>query len=253
MANKKKKKITIDIIMPNYNSYAYINETVKSIINQTYSNWKLTIVDDCSNEKTVKVLKKFSKNKKIKIFWLKKNYGAGYCRNYAIKKSKSPYIAFIDSDDIWEADKLETQLRFMEENNYLFTYTSYETFGNKKKYIKPPFEYNYKKFIHDTSICTSTMMIKREIMKKAKFTETKICEDYFFKCKILKSCNAYCLDDSLTKYRIRPNSLQSNSFRNFYWIWKINKEYNNLNIFENILSLTFISLNSLIKYGFKNL
>ena len=123
MANKKKKKKTIDIILPNYNSVSFIDETIQSIISQTYTNWKLYIVDDCSNKQTVKSLKKFSKNKKIKIFWLKKNRGAGYCRNFAINKSNSP-IRFIDSDDA-EKDT-ETQLRFME-NNY-FTYTSYETF-----------------------------------------------------------------------------------------------------------------------------
>ena len=253
MASKKKKKITIDIILPNYNSFAFISETIKSIISQTYTNWKLIIVDDCSNEQTVKLLKKFSKKKKIKIYWLKKNHGAGYCRNYAIKKSKSPYVAFIDSDDVWKKDKLETQLRFMENNNYFFTYTSYETFGKKVKQITPPDEYNFKKFIHNTSICTSTMLLRREILNNVKFTETKICEDYFFKCEILKNCNAYCLDDFLTKYRVRNNSLQSNSFRNFYWIWKINKKFNKLNIFENLLSLSLISFNSLIKYGFKNL
>ena len=106
-------------------------------------------MDDCSNKQTLRCLKKFSKNKKIKIYLLKKNYGSGYCRNYALKKSNSPYIAFIDSDDLWKKDKLETQLRFMENNNYLFTYTSYETFGKKIKYVKPPSEYDYKKFIQE--------------------------------------------------------------------------------------------------------
>ena len=76
MADKKKKKITIDIILPNYNSFNFINETIKSIINQSFKNWKLIIVDDCSNKQTAKILKKFSKNKRIKIYWLKKNYGA---------------------------------------------------------------------------------------------------------------------------------------------------------------------------------
>ena len=252
MANKKEKKVKIDIILPNFNSSDSIKETIKSIFGQTFKDWKLIIVDDCSNKKTKTILKKFSKNKKIKIFWLKKNKGAGYCRNYAIKKSKSPYLAFIDSDDIWKKDKLETQLRFMENNNYLFTYTNYETFGKKIKFISPAKEYDFKKFIHDTSICTSTMIIKRNILKNIEFTNSEICEDYFFKCKILKICNAYCLDDFLTKYRIRKNSLQSSSLKNFYWIWKINKEYNKFNFFENFFSLLFISINSLKKYGFKN-
>ena len=250
MANKKENKI--DIILPNFNSSGYIKETIKSIIDQTFKNWKLIIVDDCSDKKTRTLLKKFSKNKRIKIYWLKKNKGAGYCRNYAIKKSKSPYLAFIDSDDVWKKDKLETQLRFMENNNYLFTYTNYETFGKKIKFISPAKEYDFKKFVNDTSICTSTMIIKKNILKNIKFINSEICEDYFFKCKILKICNAYCLDDYLTKYRIRKNSLQSSSLKNFYWIWKINREYNKFNFLENFFSLFFISINSLRKYGFKN-
>ena len=250
MANKKEKKI--DIILPNFNSSDYIKETIKSIINQTFKNWRLIIVDDCSDKKTKAILRKFSKNKKIKIFWLKKNKGAGYCRNYAIKKSKSLYLAFIDSDDLWAKDKLETQLRFMENNNYLFTYTNYETFGKRTKFVSPAKEYDFKKFVRDTSICTSTMIIKRNIIKNIEFTNSEICEDYFFKCKVLKVCNAYCLDDFLTKYRIRNNSLQSSSLKNFYWIWKINKEYNKFNFVENFLSLLLISINSLKKYGFKS-
>ncbi len=93
MENKKKEKTKIDIILPNYNSSQYIVKTVKSIINQSYKNWKLIIVDDFSDKKTVNILKKISKNKKIKVYWLKKNRGAGFCRNYAINKSNSPLFS----------------------------------------------------------------------------------------------------------------------------------------------------------------
>ena len=141
----------------------------------------------------------------------------------------------------------------MERNNYFFTYTHYETFGKKKIIVYPSKDYDYKKFIHDTSICTSTMIVRKEILKGVEFTNSKICEDYYFKCKILQSYNAYCLEDVLTKYRIRDKSLQSSSLRNFYWIWKINRQSNKLNLFENLKSLIFISLNSLRKYGLKNI
>ena len=254
MENKKKEKTKIDIILPNYNSSQFIVETVNSIINQTYKNWKLIIVDDFSDRKTVNILKKISKNKKIKIFLLKKNKGAGFCRNYAIKKSNSPYIAFIDSDDIWKKNKLKNQIKFMKKNNFLFTYTNYETFGKKYKKIINPSKLDYSKFIKNTSIATSTMMIKRNTINNIKFTNSKICEDYYFKCRLLKKTKfAYCLESNLAKYRIRDNSLQSSNIRNFYWIWKINKNLNKLNFFENILSLFFISLNSLKKYGGKNI
>ena len=133
MANKKKEKTKIDIILPNYNSSQFILDTIKSISRQTYKNWKLIIVDDFSDKETKNILKKISKKKNIQVFFLNTNRGAGFCRNFAIKKSKSPYIAFIDSDDIWKKNKLEKQINFMKKNNFLFSYTDYETFGKKKR------------------------------------------------------------------------------------------------------------------------
>ena len=253
MENKKEKKTKIDIILPNYNSHEFIVKTVKSIIDQSYLNWKLTIVDDSSNQKTKSILKRFSKNKKINIYWLKKNQGAGFCRNYALKKTKSPYITFIDSDDIWKKNKLKNQINFMLKNKYSFSYTYYETFGNKKRLITPPKRFNYSSFIRNTSIATSTMMIRRNVITNVKFSRTKICEDYYFKCNLLKKVkNAYCLKEFLTKYRVRQDSLQSSNLRNFFWIWKINKNYNKLNFLENFFSLLNISINSIKKYGGKN-
>ena len=245
----------IDIILPNYNSSAYIEETINSIIYQSYKNWRLIIVDDASNNETKNILKKYSKFKKIKTYLLKKNHGAGYCRNYAIKRSRSSYLAFIDSDDLWRKNKLKKQVNYMEKNGYEFTYTCYETFGlGKKKLITPPSKFNFFDFIHNTSIGTSTMMVKREAIKKTKFTDSKICEDYYFKCKLLKKVGyAYNLNKYLTKYRIRENSLQSNNLRNFYWIWKINRVYNKLSFFDNFKSLLSITFHSLKKYGVKNI
>ena len=105
--------IGVDIIMPNYNSYPFIEETIQSIIKQSFQNWKLNIVDASSDNETQKILKKYSDHPNINIIWLKKNKKAGFCRNLAIRKSKLEYIAFIDSDDIWDSNKLLKQLSFM--------------------------------------------------------------------------------------------------------------------------------------------
>ena len=250
----KKNNKNIDIILPNYNSEDFLEKTIKSIIQQSFVNWKLIIVDDSSNSKTKKILKKYLNHKKIKIFFLKKNKGTGYCRNLAIKKSKNSFIAFIASDDLWMKNKLDYQISFMKKNNLSFTYTNYKTFGLKNKKINVPKKFTYREFIKNTSIATSTMMVKRSVIKNIKFTDTDICEDYFFKCKLLKKVKtAHRLNKSLTRYRIRKNSLQSNNLKNFYWIWKINKKYNKMNFFQNFISLFSISLNSLLKYNGKNL
>ena len=248
------KNVKVSIILPNFNSEKYLIKTVKSVLNQTFKNWELIIVDDNSNLNTLKVLKRFKSNKKIRIFYLKKNKGAGYCRNYAIKKSKSTYLAFVDSDDIWKKNKLKKQILFMRKNNCSFSYTNYKTFGDRNKKVNNPSKLNYSSFIKDTSIATSTMMVERKKIDGIKFTNTKICEDYYFKCKLLKKVNyALCLNQYLTWYRVRKDSLQSSNLKNFYWIWKINREYNKLNFLNNLISLFFISLNSLKKYGAKNI
>ena len=250
-------QISVDIILPNYNSAPHVSETINSIVNQTFRNWKLIIVDGNSNIETQKILESYVKHPNINIIWLKKNKRADFCRNLAIRNSKSEYIAFIDSDDIWEKEKLYKQLNFMIKNKYYFTYTNYLPFRTGKKQnnlreIKPAKYFTFKKFIRNTSIATSTMIIKKSSIGNVKFSNVKICEDYFFKCQILKKVNyAYCLSENLMRYRIRKDSLQSNKLRNLYWIWYINKNFNQLSFFNNLISLLCISINSLKKYGFK--
>ena len=253
------KKTEVDIILPNYNSSEFIEKTIDSVIGQTHKNWNLIIVDDCSDEKTKKILNKYSQNKNIQIIFSDKNRGAAFCRNHALELSKSEYVAFLDSDDVWFPDKLIKQINFMKKNNYNFTYTNYTPYKGERSIdmsnqnsIRPREKYNFESFIKDTSIATSTMMIKGELARKYKFTDTKICEDYFYKCSILKEIGyAYCLNESDTLYRIRKDSLQSKKLRNLYWIWKINSKFNKLNFFNNLNSVISISLKSLKKYGFK--
>ena len=174
---KELNQISVDIILPNYNSAPYLSETIDSIINQSFKNWKLIIVDGNSNEETKKILKKYMTNPNINIIWLKKNKRAGFCRNLAIRKSQSDYVSFIDSDDIWEKEKLFSQLEFMINNNYYFTYTNYLTFTSSKRNdnlrkIIPEKFFTFKKFIRNTSIGTSTMIINRFAIGTIKFIST---------------------------------------------------------------------------------
>lgn len=244
----------ISIIMPNFNSEKYIKSAINSVLNQTFKKWELIIVDDNSNAQTIKILKNY-KNKKIKLIFLKKNKGAAYCRNLAIKKSTGKYLTFLDSDDIWNKKKLSLQYSFMENNQFTFTYTNYELIDSKDKslgLVVAPKKFTFNSFIKNTTIGTSTMMIKRSITQNIRFTNTLICEDYYYKCKLLKKIgSANLLDSVLSKYRIRKDSLQSNKIRNFIWMWKINKRYNKFSFFLNLKSLSLITINSLIKYGLK--
>ena len=248
----------VDIILPTYNCEKYIEETLNSVIDQSFQNWSLIIIDDASIDNTTNLVKKYLSDQRIKLEIIKRNKGPGFCRNLALRYSKSKYVAFLDSDDIWTKNKLKMQIKFMDKEDLNFTYTDFIPFKEvrgvkkfKKKIILPEV-FNYNIFTKNTSICTSTIIIKKEKVGLIKIINTKICEDYFFKCKLLNNCNAIkSSGDSITFYRLSKNSLQSNKIRNLYWVWKINKKYNKMSIIKNIFSICSISINSLKNYGLR--
>ena len=248
----------VDIILPNFNKATYLKEAVDSIFQQTYENWKLYIIDDCSTDKSKIILEKFKNSEKVKIIYLYKNMGPSFCRNYGMRISSSKYISFMDSDDYWTKDKLQEQISFMEKNNFKFTYTDYIPFfekNGKKKFINKTTLKSlltFEDFILNTSINTTTMIISRTILKHLKFKKLKKLEDYLFKCEILKqNIVAHKLNKSLAFYRILNKSRSSHKFKNIFYLWRINKKFNQFNTLKNLKSIIMISINSLKKYGFK--
>ena len=252
-------KNNIDIIMPNYNKGKFIEKAVQSVIRQTYKNWILHIVDDNSNDESKKVLKKFKKNKKIRVLFLKNNKGPSYCRNLILNRAKSKFVAFLDSDDYWTKDKLESQLKYMIKQNFSFTFTDYipiiqnHKFKKKLSPTKIDETFSYEKFIKNSSINTSTMILERKFIKKVRFRNLSLMEDYVFKCELMKSANKPFKKFSKASaiYRIIDKSRSSKRISNLLNLWVLNRKYNNLNFFDNLLSLISISLNSIRKYGFK--
>jgi len=246
----------VDIILPNFNKENYLQETIDSILGQSFKDFNLFIIDDNSTDNSIEIIDKYS-DPRIKFIELKKNKGVHFCRNLGMRLSKSKYISFIDADDYWSKDKLKNQINFMDENKYKFTYTDYIPFKSKnniklfKKRINVCKEFDLKKFIYNSSIAMSTIVINRSILKNIKFKKLKICEDYLFKCEMLKEHNAFKCENAIMFYRILKHSLQSNKIRNIYWVWYINKRYNKLNFYNNLISLILISINSIKKYGFK--
>lgn len=127
----------VSIIMPSYNTAQYITETIQSVIDQTYHNWELIIVDDCSTDNTDIVIGKI-KDPRIRYIKNEKNSGAAVSRNRALREANGRWVAFLDSDDLWKPEKLEKQICFMMKNRYYFSYTNYEEIdadGNKTNVI----------------------------------------------------------------------------------------------------------------------
>jgi len=251
------EKFNIDIILPNYNKSNYLEEAINSVINQSLKNWHLYVIDDNSRDNSWDIIKNFSHLSNVISIKLNKNMGPSFCRNYGMRISRSKYISFIDSDDIWSNSKLEEQINFMEKDDLNFTYTDYTPFfeGNKKKnykkrtFLKNKFDFNA--FIKNSSINTTTMIIRRSILGTHRFKKINL-EDYLFKCKLLRDNNiAKKLNKDLAYYRILNKSRSSQRLKNLIWLWHINAKYNKLNIFKNIISILGISFNSIKKYGFK--
>ncbi|MFL2875774.1 MAG: glycosyltransferase family 2 protein [Candidatus Pelagibacter sp.] len=255
----RKNKQFVDIIMPNYNKGEYIEEAIQSVIKQSYQHWNLYIIDDFSNDFSKEVLKKFKKNKKIKVVFLKKNRGPSFCRNIGISLSKSSFISFLDSDDYWPKNKLASQLDYMIKKNINFTYTDYISFfkGNKKKFLQSTNiqdELNFKTFVRNSSINTSTMIFNKKIIKNIKFKNIRKHEDYIYKCEIFrknKNLFAKKFKNTYAFYRILKNSRSRDRLKSVYYMWVYNKKFNKLSLFDNLLSIFFISINSIKKYGFK--
>ena len=141
----------VSIILPLYNSELYISQTIESIIKQSYTNWELIITDDCSFDNSYEIVKSYSAiDKRIVLFKLDKNRGAGYARNYSIKNSNGRFISFCDSDDQWKPNKLKTQLKYMMKHKYHFTCSAFDVINEKGKYIEtihPPEKLTFNKLL----------------------------------------------------------------------------------------------------------
>ena len=199
--------------MPSYNCEKYINNSIQSVINQTYTNWELLIVDDCSNDNTVSIIKSFNDNR-IKLFQNEKNNGAALSRNWALREAKGKWIAFLDSDDIWVSTKLEEQLLFMNENKYDFTFTDYRICLNGKWenviHIGPN-RINYRKIKKYCYFSTITVIYNVEKVGLIQIGDIRKNNDYAMWLKALKKVDAYRYPKCLSYYIKHNDSISSGS------------------------------------------
>ncbi|TXD49139.1 glycosyltransferase family 2 protein [Polaribacter sp. IC073] len=241
----------VSIITPNYNSEKFIAQTLQSIRAQTYKNWELIIVDDCSTDKSLDIIETYSKtDKRIKVIRLNENSGAGIARNKAIEEATGNFIAFLDSDDLWHPEKLEKQLAFMVQKNYNLTYTSYNVFNekdaepNKIVLCKPTL--NYSQMLYSNKIGCLTAMYNKDNLGKIYMPEIRKRQDYALWLKILKKEErAYGLQEVLACYRDRSNSISNNKVEMLKWNWILYKKVEELSYFQSLFYVTSNVLNKI--------
>lgn len=203
----------VSIVMPSYNSGKYIKDSIESVLNQTYPFWELLIVDDCSTDKTVDIIKSF-KDKRIKLFQNEVNSGAALSRNWALREAKGRWIAFLDSDDLWLPTKLEEQLQFMIDNNYHFTFTDYRICLNgtwENVVHTAPNKVDFKKIKKYCYFSTITVMYDFEKIGLIQIGNIKKNNDYAMWLKILKNVDAYRYSKCLSFYIKHNDSISSGS------------------------------------------
>lgn len=230
-----KNNMMVSIITPVYNCEKLLSKTIESVINQTYTDWEMLLVDDCSLDNSADIVKKYmKKDSRIKYFKLKENSGAAIARNKALKESKGRFIAYLDADDLWKNEKLEKQVNFMLRNNYAFTCTDYEKIDESgkslNKIIRIPKKVNYNLFLRNTIIQTVGVMVDTKLTGRnlLQMPNIRRRQDAATWCQLLKNgFDCYECPGSLSYYRVVSNSLSSNKFKamkmNWYWYRNIEK------------------------------
>lgn len=206
------KQPLVSIIMPSYNTARYILETIESVLQQTYSNWELIIVDDNSTDNTAEIMNRIEDDRIICIN-KETNQGAALARNEAIRKARGKYVAFLDSDDIWHEDKLNKQVHFMKQNDYAFTYTLYEHIDEDGKpmgvLVSGPKKVGRKGFNLYCWCGCLTVMYDAEKLGLVQIEDLKKRNDYAMWLKINDKYPGYLLPEVLGYYRKRENSLSN--------------------------------------------
>lgn len=237
------KNNLVSIITPLYNSELYIERTIQSVLDQTYENWELLIIDDCSTDGGYLLVEELTKkDSRIKLFKNEKNSGAGITRNNGISKAKGKYIAFLDSDDQWLPEKLKVQVHFMEVNNIDFSFTNYQQIdenGSLLKVIDNNIEkVDYYDMLKSNWIGCLTVMYNAESLGKNYMHVIRKRQDYTLWLKLLKKTDyAYCLPEVLAIYTVRNESISSNKSDLIKYNWRVLREIEGLSFLKSIYYL----------------
>jgi len=215
----------VSIIMPSYNTAGYIGDAIDSVIAQTYTNWELIIIDDCSTDNSNEIINSY-KDSRIVLLKNEKTKGAALARNYGLREAKGRFVAFIDSDDTWVSDKLEKQVKFITENDYAFIYSDYRVCfdGVWENVIRTsPSKVNKRRIYNYCYFSTITVMYDAEKVGLIQIADLKKNNDYAMWIQALSKVDAYRLPECLANYIKHDNSISSGSkfglIKYFYIMW----------------------------------
>lgn len=242
----------VSIIMPTFNCADFLGITIESVLNQTYQNWELILVDDCSTDDTKNVIVNYhQKDHRIKYHKLDVNSGAAMARNKAVECAKGKYIAFLDRDDIWFPEKLRRQISFMESNNYLFTCTSYTKIDEAGKYLNKTVGVRKNSNYYDIlkkNPGNSTVIYNAEEIGKVIIPNIRKRNDYVMWLSVVKKSKMlYGMEEALASHRIRNGSLSKKKTNLVGYHWKVYRDIEKLSLIRSSYLIIYWIIVTLFK------
>ena len=247
---------TISIVVPVYNAEKYIEETMNSVLGQTYEDWELILVLNGCSDSSEDIIREYQKkhaDRKIRIIVETENVGAARARNHGVNAASGRYIAYVDADDVWQAQKLEHSLKFMEEKQAAFICTGYE-FADEfakgtGKVVQVPPTLTYKEALKNTTIFTSTVMFDTQKLPKDKIQMPVIkSEDTALWWKVLREGYlVYGLNENLVLYRRPKQSLSSNKVEAIRRIWNLYRKSEGLSVIYSAYNFCFWAVRAVLR------
>ncbi len=246
------QKPLVSIIIPSFNSEKFIAETIQSVQNQTYKNWEMILVDDCSTDTTISIIKEFAlHDTRIKLTSLEKNSGTGIARNLALAQASGRYISFLDADDLWKPMKLERQIEFLEANHLPFTFSFYDCINEDgeslNKRVEAPRNLSYRQLFFCNYVGNLTGIYDVNYFGKVAISQTRKRQDWMHWLTILhKIKTAKPVPESLAFYRIRQNSISASKLDLLQHNFAVYRTFHGFNFMVSLLCMTGFLFTQLI-------
>ncbi|MGF0071743.1 glycosyltransferase family 2 protein [Streptococcus orisratti] len=243
----------VSVIIPMYNASSFIEETIQTVLQQTYSNIEIIVVDDCSTDASYDVVSQLcQQHENISLLQNRKNSGVGFSRNAGVRHAKGRFISFLDADDLWLPDKLEKQVKFMLQNQYPFTFTAYQFADESghpvRKPIQVPMKISYKEALRNHTIWTSTVMLDLDVLTKEQIAmpDVRKGQDTATWWKILKVTGyAYSINEVLSLYRRTSQSLSADKLAAVKRTWNLFRKVEGLSILQSIVPFCGYAFNAI--------
>jgi teichuronic acid biosynthesis glycosyltransferase TuaG len=251
----EKNEVFVSVVIPAYNAQKYIEKTVRSVLKQTYTNFEIVIVDDCSTDETYTILQALEKeDKRIRVLQNETNSGVSITRNYAIAESKGKYVVLLDADDLWVETKLEKQVQLLEKTKAQIAYCSYGFIDENDKEILRPFivpeTTNFEATLAKSVISCSTAMLERQLFEKYTFEPDVYHEDYVLWLKMLRdNVKAAGDTDVLAYYRLMKGTRSSNKINVAIKRWQVYRKSMKMPLGKSVVAMVQYVINALIKYN----